>query len=438
MTVKNLIPAGMPERLSISFWIFYYLFRSEKSAYHNLERCFIELKERGFNTVRVDSGAGLIHDAAGNLRGSLKFHSAFPNCRSLRQIANLPEGYCCNVLENIIELFELAQKYDVRIILSSWFYLHTFWYVDRKIRNEFFALPVYERFMRFARDLSLILDELKKRGLAQQVAFAEIFNEFEVMPAKWRMFPTDADASTQLHVMHSARRWHEEALDFLRSRHPDILFAIDTSAAEILRPEILPRNAQVWNRHCYFAWPVYGRVFERAVFDPDFDFASAGKDEMLAPFLKSTLTPIEKIREACGFDEEYEPGWYARVWLYQNMRDDMLPELERRLTESFHQDAPEYRRALERCILNSGDMHDWLLPQTLMVVGEGMTYCPLPEMRWEEKSSDYWELVKLNANLLAKQGCWGAMLRTNSGPEDPVWQEYPEKLHQANTAFLHG
>jgi hypothetical protein len=115
-----------------------------------------------------------------------------------------------------------------------------------------------------------------------------------------------------------------------------------------------------------------------------------------------------------------------------------VPELERRLTESFHQDAPEYRRALERYILNSGDLHDWLLPQTLMVVGEGMTYCPLPEMRWEEKSSDYWELVKLNANLLAKQGCWGAMLRTNSGPEDPVWQEYPEKLHQANTAFLHG
>jgi NAD(P)-dependent dehydrogenase (short-subunit alcohol dehydrogenase family) len=45
---------------------------------------------------------------------------------------------------------------------------------------------------------------------------------------------------------------------------------------------------------------------------------------------------------------------------------------------------------------------------------------------------------RATAELLAKQGCWGAMLRTNSGPEDPVWQEYPEKLHQANTAFLHG
>jgi len=31
---------------------------------------------------------------------------------------------------------------------------------------------------------------------------------------------------------------------------------------------------------------------------------------------------------------------------------------------------------------------------------------------------------------------WGAVARTNSGPEDPVWHEYPERLQRVNATFL--
>ncbi len=438
MTADHLNPGEMPDRLTISFWIFYYLNRGRDGAYRDLERCFAELKERGFNTIRVDSGAGLCHDAAGNPRGVLEFHDAFPGCRYLRQFPRLSGGYRCDVLENTVELFLLARKYDVKVILSSWFYLHTFWYAERKIRDEFFALPVEERFMRFARDLSLILDELKRRGLIGRTAFAEIFNEFDALPLKWRMFAPDSDVGDQLHALHRFRQWHEAAIDFLRGRHPEVLFAVDTSTAEITRPEMMPGNAQVWNRHCYFAWPVYARVFEKPVFEAGFDFDVAERDAAIGPFLKPRPISMKTIREACGSDEEYEPGWYARVWLYHNLREDMIPELDRRLETSFRRELPAYRRALERAVLNSGDLHKWLLPGARMVVGEGMTYCPLEEMRWEERCAEYWELMMLNARLLAAQGCWGAMLRTNSGPEDPAWRECPEQFLRVNRAFMQG
>jgi hypothetical protein len=37
---------------------------------------------------------------------------------------------------------------------------------------------------------------------------------------------------------------------------------------------------------------------------------------------------------------------------------------------------------------------------------------------------------------LREKGVLGCVARTNSGPEDPVWWEYPERLQRANAIFL--
>ena len=433
--VRMQIPEGQPERLSISFWIFYYLGQAPGDAYHNLEQRFIELKERGFNTIRVDSGAGLCYDVMGQPRGTLSFHAAFPGCCYLRQWPRITTDYRCDVLQSMLALFTLAGKYDVKVILSSWFYLHTFWFVERRIRDEFFSLPPEQRFQRFASELSLILKTLEERDLHKQIAFVEIFNESEVFPGKWRLSGQNASIGEEIDLMHRVRHWHEDALHFLQERHPEILFAVDTSTAESTRPEILPRNAQVWNRHSYYAWDVYAKVFEAPVFDPDFNFDAAGSHPDLGAFLRPDFISLDTIKANCGNDGEYEPGWYARSWLYHNLRHDMIPELDRRLAESFLRDLPSYRKALEDGIRRAGDLHEWLLPNSLMVMGEGPTYCPSLDFRWEETCNDYWDLINHAAELIARQGCWGFLPRTNSGPDDPVWTEYPERLYEANRRF---
>ena len=60
---------ALPSRLTISFplWLIYGT-KGEYSPYYDIDKVIREHKERGFNCIRIDSGAGLIHDLEGNLR----------------------------------------------------------------------------------------------------------------------------------------------------------------------------------------------------------------------------------------------------------------------------------------------------------------------------------------------------------------------------------
>jgi len=150
-----------------------------------------------------------------------------------------------DMLQRLIELCTVAKRYNVKVILSSWYYLHTFWFTDKNLTAALLELPLEERFMVFARGLDRILEELEQRGLADTIATAEIFNEvngfFHDIPVE---------------VVRRLRRRHEEALAFLQTRHPAIRFSLDTSTASI-DPEIVPRNAQVWTFHSYYLWGIY-------------------------------------------------------------------------------------------------------------------------------------------------------------------------------------
>ncbi len=44
------------------------------------------------------------------------------------------------------------------------------------------------------------------------------------------------------------RSWHEDALEFVKARHPGLRFALDTYTPYV-NPEHVPRNMQVWNFH---------------------------------------------------------------------------------------------------------------------------------------------------------------------------------------------
>jgi hypothetical protein len=51
--------------------------------------------------------------------------------------------------------------------------------------------------------------------------------------------------------LNGIRLLHEEALDFLRTRNPDVRFAVDTMMPNTLL-DVIPRNTQVWNFHSYY------------------------------------------------------------------------------------------------------------------------------------------------------------------------------------------
>jgi hypothetical protein len=410
-------------RLAISFWNFGLLSMGPNSVFNDLELCVAEAVEHGFNCIRTEGGAGITHDAEGRPRGELEFFPVLPGHDHFTRELQHMSGGRFDLLKRLIELCTVAQRYNVKVILSSWYYLHTFWFTDKNLTAELLRLPPEERFMFFARGLDRILEELKQRGLADTIATAEIFNEVDGF---FHDQPVEA--------VRRLRRRHEEALEFLRTRHPDIRFSLDTSRPSI-DPESVPRNAQVWTFHSYYLWSIYD-LFEQGLLYGDMDLNDPAAYAPVRRFLRRDLVPFQAILSSREGRPPILRNWYRRIWLYRNLDPNAMPELERMLQESLEKRIDEFKQKATNAVEQAVKLRDEVLPGIPLILGEGASYCADHRFRWEERSDAYWEVVEHAARAYREHGLWGAVARTNSGPEDPVWQEYPERLQRVNAVFL--
>jgi len=167
-----------------------------------------------------------------------------------------------------------------------------------------------------------------------------------------------------------------------------------------------------------------------------FRIAHAGKHPVIGRFLSHPTADIKAIRRSQHDDRRIDEGWYRRVWLFNSLNPQTLPDLERLFRETLSRDLAQYRKYAEENIAAGVKARDDLFPAMPLVMGEGATYCGHMGMRWEEQSDSYWSLIEYNSDLLKKNGYWGCVPRTNSGPEDPSWTEFPERLRHANERFL--
>jgi len=428
-------------RLAISFWIWALWDTGTNGFFNDLELRMTELVERGFNCIRVESGAGLTHDADGRPRGELEFMPAFPgHGHFTRQMEHMTVGRV-DLMKRLVALCTVAQRHNVKVILSSWYYLHTYWFTDARVTAELLDLPREERFIYFARGLDRILDELKQRGLADVIASAEIFNEvdgsnFVGAGGIYEPAPDCGLKSGDVGKWHRFRALHEEALDYLKMRHPDIRLAMDTCSSGA-SPELLPRNAQVWTFHAYYLWGVYG-VFEGNIMSLDTDLNDSRHYAPVRRFLRQDIVPFQAIL-GCRGDRipiVYCRDWVHRVWLYRNLDPNAMPELERLLQESLENNIDQFKHKATDAVTQAVKKRDEHWPGVPLILGEGASYCADHRLRWEERSDAYWEVVEHAARACRQNGLWGSVVRTNAGPEDPVWHEYPERLQRVNAVFL--
>ena len=126
---------------------------------------------------------------------------------------NARGGGRLDVLARLLHLFELARRHGVWVILASWEYQDSSWFVaDPRVRAEVYAVPEERRFMHLAEHHDRLLGILKSRGLAESVAFVEVHNEPE-----YSDFPRGLEG----------KRFHQGAVALLRARHPDILISVE-------------------------------------------------------------------------------------------------------------------------------------------------------------------------------------------------------------------
>lgn len=93
------------DKLTISFWIWAIFDMESNPCFDDLERRFVELKERGFNCIRLESGAGLCHDKDGRPRGELAFQEWMPggHVRMFRGAGDRFMAGRCDPLKRLIE-----------------------------------------------------------------------------------------------------------------------------------------------------------------------------------------------------------------------------------------------------------------------------------------------------------------------------------------------
>jgi hypothetical protein len=291
-------------------------------------------------------------------------------------------------------------------------------------------LPPEERFRYFAKGLDRILVDLKERGLADTIAAAEIFNEVDGMDFTGGYGAEKPPAE----MSYKFRALHEEALDFLKDRHPDIRFALDTYTPWT-NTDFTPRNIQIWTFHSYYLWGVYG-VFECNLLKPDADLADPAVLAPIRRFLRPDLVPFQAVLDSRAGRPPILDNWYRRIWLYRNLEPNAMPELERLLRENLENNLDQYKRQAQESVEQAVKLRDGLFPGIPLILGEGASYCADRRLRWEERSDAYWEVVEHAARTCCRNGFLGTVVRTNAGPEDPVWHEYPERLQRVNAVFL--
>ena len=412
------MPKHLPKRLTISFplWLLYGT-KGENSPYYDIEKAVREHAERGFNCIRIDSGAGLIHDQQGNRRGPFDVGDACGKFEDIpRQFGITGDGGACDLLGRLIETFEACKKHDIYVILSSWYYLHTYWFhkAGDPVCEELFALPKEERIDAFRKFTHYILLELEERGLDDQIAFVELFNEANDHP--WvcgeGMWGGCRDISAEETALY--KKQHEEAIGWLKEKHPRLLFAYDVSNTKA-SAENMPANADIYNFHNYYMWSLY-------------DEALAAHPE----WVRGAIT-AETVAAARAGRLPIAQGWYDRIARYNDLQKDCTAAFDEAVAQVFQKNRENYAAKRERKLMAALRNTGGKMP---LVCGEGVTYIPSKRLLWEENSEDYWAFVKEGLALYKAAGLWGTVIRTCCGPEDPCWYEKAQKLLELNQFFL--
>ena len=417
---ENVLFSQKPDKLTISFWIW----GPWGDVYEDYDLRMRELSERGFNCIRTESGAGLVCNTKGEPRGVVNINNPFGEyTKNVRQLDTVKQNSKVNLLDRITEMFRAAEKNDVYIILSTWYYLHTNWFYDNEINDELLNLSPEERFEYFSDELDRILAHLRKNKLIHRVAFAEIFNELDGI-FKQR------DDEYELEI----RALHEKAIEKLKRNNPDVLFAYDVTGPYV--PEkFIPRNADVINYHCYYAWPVYDIFENGALFQP---ITSKEIPAETMKYIKSVIYPNDVMNKYDGRRIDVGDDWKWRVALYSSIAPEKIPELEAALEKYFNEHIADYKNTLETEAKKIVEVRNRCVPDARIVMGEGVTYCASNYLHFEEKSDEYFKLMLHQSEVLGQNGIWGAVARTTSGPEDSSWESRKDDYIKVNKRFLNG
>lgn len=394
----------------------------------DFDRQMKEIRERGFNCIRIEDGAGLLWDNEGKPREKVAVYAPFGKYTKYTTYKDMAARAEYHLLDRLLRLAGAAKENGVRIILSSWFFLHTNWFCEPEDREPFFAMSPEEAMTFFGEELDRILTTLRQEGLIDVVAFAEIFNEFDGISfaGEYGRVPLSEEELIRIRAI------HERELAKLKAHHPDVLFAYDCYNPRT-NEKLIPRNIDVLNFHFYYAWNIYQENFEK-------NWCSWSLDESDIPeetqyYLKKDRITVAEVMEEMRGDVLTGLDWPRRISLYSSIAEEKERELQDMLESRLEENLDKYLRWLRKGVERIIDTHDRLVPNSRLVMGEGVGYCASPTLKFERDSEAYWNMVREQAVLLREKGLWGTVVRTNARPAEVTWDVCKDRYVEVNRLF---
>ena len=408
------------DRLTICFipWLLF----NETDRYADI---LSEVRERGFNCIRFDDGAGFLWKADGTERENVKVHAPFGKYTKYTTYKTITNG-TIRPLERLLKICRTASQFGIRVILCSWFYLHTNWFFEYEETRPYFALSAEEKIAFFSSELDRILSALRREGLLDTVAFAELFNEFDGIPwFRGSARPTPEEAA-------ELRTLHEQAIAALKEHHPEVLFAFDTLTPTPME-ELIPRNADVFDFHFYYAWGLYN-AFEQNLCRPTLEEPVIPEETRY--FLKKDNVSVKDVAAAMNGDIRTGLDWPRRISLYASIDPAKEGELNELLEKSFQEKAPVIQKNIVDRVEKMLEIHDRIIPNSRIVMGEGVTYCASPTLTFEATSKVFWSLIEEHMRCYREKGFWGSVISTTHAPDrSAAWGPCKEIYIDINKKF---
>lgn len=184
--------------LAITMWEFSWLERRWPGAgYEDWDRALSELKERGYNAIRMDAFPHLIYRDPGK-EYLLLPHWTTQDWGSPALNYVTPQPY-------FIQFIQKCREYGIKIGLSTW------WRTDKEKSYEIIKTP-----QKLAEVWLSVLDLIAEHDLLDQIIYLDLSNEWPL--SVWTPFKTDIgwwDTDESI-------RWMNESIKLLKSYYPQI------------------------------------------------------------------------------------------------------------------------------------------------------------------------------------------------------------------------
>ncbi|MFD0670985.1 cellulase-like family protein [Cohnella sp. GCM10027633] len=408
----------LPRKLTITMWDFSWYTMTqpgEPYEYGELANRFAEAVERGYNTIRICAMPYLLFTADGVRPGPLRLGNLGTVGRRTRWY-NCAGGAELDGHAQLLELFRQAKAHGCYIILSSWEYQQSpSFLATPELRDELAGIPAAERFMALARSLDRQIDYVSEAGYGDRIAYVELHNEVEF--GQLTKVATDqgyADSDTPV-VVRIMKPYIEEAVDYLKARHPDVLMTASYTLNEAYPKAYVADGMQVAHFHMYIKGALQELMDRTGIENASGEFPNA----LVRSMLREDAPPFESCKLPPGQEWRMEGNpvgmklLYLHDWVDPVRWDYYLYELY-----------GEHKLAmLQKLDFRFDELAEWAARQRLPVaIGEGYVgYTPL-EAGFEEGPVGK-HIAEYAIRKGMSLGFWGMVLCSNCAPHHPFWQD---------------